>query len=265
MTLFEALKFAKEQTQSDFVAREILKFSQNLSDERLILNFQSKIDDFDKFKNLIYRFKNGTPLEYILQKAEFLNLEFYVDERALIPRFETEILVKKAINIASNLKNPKICEIGTGSGIISVCLKKELKNADILAIDISDDALEVAKINAKKHNVDINFLQTSLLDGVSQNFDLIVSNPPYIAKSYALDNYVLSEPKIALFGGEKGDEILEKIINLAKTKTRFLACEMGYDQKQSLSAILENTGFEAIFYKDLAGFDRGFCARNLNL
>lgn len=264
MRIFEALKFAKNIIDSEFVAREILKHCENLTNELLILKINNEVENFDKFNKMLHSFANGTPLEYILNNAEFLNLEFYVDERVLIPRFETEILVNKAIKIASNFKNPKICEIGTGSGIISICLKKYIPNADIIATDISSDAINVAKINALKHGVDIEFINTSLMEGIEGYFDLIVSNPPYIAKSYELDKYVLNEPKLALFGGEKGDELLEKIVQIAKHKTHFLACEMGYDQKESLTKILKNAGFNAIFYQDLAGFDRGFSAKNLN-
>ena len=122
----------------------------------------------------------------------------------------------------------------------------------------------MAKINAKKHGAKIEFRHTSLMDGVEGEFDIIVSNPPYIANSYELDARVLNEPKVALFGGERGDEILEKIVQIAKTRAKFLACEMGYDQKAPMSEILQNACFKAVFYKDLAGFDRGFSAKNIN-
>lgn len=265
MTINEALKFAKIRVNSDFVAREIIKFCENFTNESLVLNLNAKLSDFDKFSHAVERFAGGIPLEYITNKAEFFGLDFFVDERVLIPRFETEILVKKVLNIASNFKNPKICEIGTGSGIISICLRKNLRGAKIIATDISQNAIEVAKINAKKHGAKIEFKHTSLMDAVEGEFDIIVSNPPYIANSYELDARVLNEPKIALFGGEVGNEILEKIVQIAKTRAKFLACEMGYDQKESMEKILQNANFHAIFYKDLAGFDRGFSAKNRNL
>ena len=264
MTINEALKFAKTRVGSDFVAREIIKFCENFTNESLILNLNATISDFEKFSHAVERFAKGVPLEYITNKAEFFGLEFFVDERVLIPRFETEILVKKVLNIASNFKNPKICEIGTGSGIISICLRKNLRGSHIIATDISSGAIEVAKFNAKKHGAKIEFIECSLMDGVAGEFDIIVSNPPYIANSYELDARVLNEPKVALFGGERGDEILEKIVQIAKTRAKFLACEMGYDQKAPMSEILQNAGFKAVFYKDLAGFDRGFSAKNIN-
>ena len=264
MKINEALKFAKTRVGSDFVAREIIKFCENFTNESLILNLNATISDFEKFSHAVERFAKGVPLEYITNKAEFFGLEFFVDERVLIPRFETEILVKKVLNIASNFKNPKICEIGTGSGIISICLRKNLRGSHIIATDISSGAIEVAKFNAKKHGAKIEFIECSLMDGVVGEFDIIVSNPPYIANSYELDARVLNEPKVALFGGERGDEILEKIVQIAKTRAKFLACEMGYDQKAPMSEILQNAGFKAVFYKDLAGFDRGFSAKNIN-
>ena len=159
---------------------------------------------------------------------------------------------------------PRICEIGTGSGIIAICLKKLLPSCRIAASDISADALEVARANAASLGADVEFVHCAYADEIAGEFDLIVSNPPYIANSYALDARVLQEPKRALFGGERGDEILKRIVLIAARRAKFLACEMGYDQKQSLSTFLREQGFGAEFYKDLAQFDRGFVARNLN-
>lgn len=265
MTVSKALKEGEKICESKFVAKELLKFHLNLSDEKIILNLSLNLDNQDGYFTLLDRYKSGEPLEYIVGKAEFLEEEFEVEKGVLIPRFETEILVQKTLEVAKEFKNVRICEIGFGSGIISISLKKRLNQADIIATDISQIALKVAQKNAKKHSAKVEFKLSSLLDEVSENFDIIVSNPPYIAKDYKLDKWVLSEPKEALFGGEVGDEILRKIINLAKTRAKFLVCEIGYDQKHSLSQALKEAGFEYEFYQDLAGFDRGFVARNLNL
>lgn len=240
---------------SSYEIRELVKFSENLSDEELIFRLNSHIN-LDKFEPLLEKLRANTPLEYITNRAQFLGSEFFVDERVLIPRFESEILVEKVIQIARNFENLRICEIGVGSGIISISLKIALKNARIIATDLSKEALEVARINAKNLGVEIEFVNTNLMDFVSGNFDIIISNPPYIKNSYKLDEMVLKEPKMALFGGDRGDEILQKIIEIAKTRTKFLACEIGYDQREFLASSLRE--YEHEFYKDLAGFDRGF-------
>ena len=100
------------------------------------------------------------------------------------------------------------------------------------------------------------------MDEILEDIDILVSNPPYIARGYKLSKFVLNEPESALFGGEVGDEILKDIILIAKDRNiKNIACEMGYDQKVSMQKFLEANGFEYSFYKDLAGFDRGFCAK----
>ncbi|NLK66766.1 MAG: peptide chain release factor N(5)-glutamine methyltransferase [Campylobacteraceae bacterium] len=265
MTIFEALKKAEADTGSKYVAKELVKFHTGLDDTKLLLSLNEELDKKSSFLLLVLRHTKGEPLEYITNKASFLDMEFYVEHGVLIPRFETEILVEKVIEVASRFENLRVCEIGVGSGIISISLKKALPNAEITATDISDTALKVAKINAKKFNADIKLVKCSLLDDVEGNFDIIVSNPPYIKDSYELDKWVLNEPKEALFGGKKGHEILEEIIKLASKRAKVLACEIGYDQKEVLSKILKKQGFEYVFYKDLAGFDRGFVASKMEL
>ncbi|MSN96104.1 peptide chain release factor N(5)-glutamine methyltransferase [Campylobacter sp. FMV-PI01] len=262
MKVFEAFKFAINFLDSKIIAKELLKFHLKLDDNNFLLNFDEKLSFKDDFIELLKRYKNGEPLEYITKRCEFFGDEFYIEKGVLIPRFETEILVENVLEIAQNFQNPKICEIGFGSGIISLTLKKHLKNCEILATDISKKALKIAKKNALNFDLEVEFLNTSLMDGVCGNFDIIVSNPPYIKNSYKIDKWVANEPKEALFGGENGDEILKDIIKLAKNRAKFLACEIGYDQKNSMQNELINSNFEAIFYKDLAGFDRGFIAKN---
>lgn len=209
----------------------------------------------------VNKFKNGTPLEYITQKADFYGLEFEVLNGVLIPRPETELLIDASLEMLKDIKSPRICEIGVGSGIISIMLAKLLPNAKITATDINKEALKNAQINAKKFGVEINLIHTNLMDKVDQKFDAIISNPPYIANNYKLDKWVLAEPANALFGGEVGDEILHKIVLCAKEREiKHIACEMGYDQRASLGMWLGQNGYEPKFYKDLAGFDRGFVA-----
>lgn len=140
MRVIKALNLAKTSLNSSFVARELMKFHFGFDDIALSLSLNSELKNADRFFSLVEAYKEGKPLEYITKRASFLGEEFFVDERVLIPRFETEILVSKVLEVAKNFKNPKICEIGTGSGVIAISLKKELKNATIKAVDISKDA-----------------------------------------------------------------------------------------------------------------------------
>ncbi|MDA3042453.1 MULTISPECIES: peptide chain release factor N(5)-glutamine methyltransferase [unclassified Campylobacter] len=264
MKIFEALKWAHGRTNSRYVSRELLKFSENLSNEEFVMLFNHAMRNEEKFRQSVEIYASGVPLEYITNKCKFFDFEFFVDERVLIPRFETEILVDKAFSVAHLFKTPRICEVGTGSGIISICLKKFFPDAQITATDISESALEVARKNAQNLGVDIEFVHCEYLSGVQGDFDIVVSNPPYIASSYKLDERVLKEPNLALIGGERGDEKLKKLIFLSENRTKYLLCEMGYDQKQSMQETLSEHGFAFEFYKDLAGFDRGFVARKMN-
>ena len=299
------IKDALKIDGNSYAKRELISYLSGIKFDEIYANLECDFAHFDEFCKLLARFKNGEPLAYLTNRAEFFGLDFYVDESVLIPREETEILVEKTAQIALNLmdnKEPnlneiiatnlrdkicgeirqnleisndqaqskkanqpiKICEIGCGSGIIAICLKLLLPSAQITALDISEKALILAQKNASKFATKITFLKSDLLSNISENFDIIVSNPPYIARDYSLDLSVLKEPHIALFGGEIGDEILKKIVNLSAKRAKFLCCEMGFDQKNSLDLELKKCNFAAKFYKDLAGFDRGFIAKNAN-
>ena len=299
------IKDALKIDGNSYAKRELISYLSGIKFDEIYANLECDFAHFDEFCKLLARFKNGEPLAYLTNRAEFFGLDFYVDESALIPREETEILVEKTAQIALNLmdnKEPnlneiiatnlrdkicgeirqnleisndqaqskkanqpiKICEIGCGSGIIAICLKLLLPSAQITALDISEKALILAQKNASKFGAKITFLKSDLLSNINENFDIIVSNPPYIARNYPLDLSVLKEPHIALFGGKFGDEILKKIVNLSAKRAKFLCCEMGFDQKNSLDLELKKCDLTAKFYKDLAGFDRGFIAKNAN-
>ena len=251
------------------VAKALLMRHLGVKIEWIFLNLNRELEDADGYFALAKRFANHEPLEYITGAAGFYGLTFNVKKGVLIPRPETEILVERSLEILSNLPTrkgpPLVAEIGVGSGIISICLALN-SSAKIIASDISDDALNLARENAAKFGVEdrIEFIKCAYLDQIYGRFDLLVSNPPYIAQDYELDKFVLNEPHEALFGGAAGDEILKNIVLVAKNRgVKYLACEMGYDQKASLESVLELSGFEAEFYRDLAGFDRGFVARNI--
>jgi release factor glutamine methyltransferase len=234
----------------------------------LHLNYDKECTCQVELKKLVQKRATNYPIEYITSRASFYGEVFEVVQGVLIPRPETEILVEKAEKLLRNIQekqsNIRVLEIGTGSGIISVMLAVLLKNIEIIAVDINDKALELAKRNAKKFNVEdkITFIKSDIYENIAEDleFDMCISNPPYIAANYKLPSNVKFEPANALFGGEVGDELLMEIIKATKSRgIKYLYCEMGYDQKKPLSKFLEQFNPKKVeFYQDLEKFDRGF-------
>ncbi len=248
------------QKEAMILALNILKKDQSY----LFLHENDKFEKYDEFISFVRRRANGEPVEYITKQVSFYGENFFIDKGALIPRPETEILIDETIkNInKTGIKYPTIAEIGTGSGIISIILSLKLPNVKIIATDISKDALKIAKKNIEIFDLqkNITLVNTSYLDGVNNDIDIIVSNPPYVSNGFKVAKPLYYEPKEAIFGGENGDEVLLDIVKLAKKrKVIFLACEMGYDQKEKMTNILTQEKFKNFyFYKDLAMLERGF-------
>ena len=219
-----------------------------------------------KYFTAIKKMKHGVPLEHITHQKEFMKMNFYVDENVLIPRQDTEVLVEETIKIAKLLKAKKILDLCTGSGAIAVSLAKYLTDVSVTAIDISDEALKVAKKNAIKNRVEdrITFINSNMFENLNEEkFDIIVSNPPYIKRKVIeeLDEEVKNEPYIALDGGEDGLDFYRTIIKQADEYLKFRGCiclEIGYDQKIDVIEIIENEGkYENTYSKqDLYGNDR---------
>lgn len=222
----------------------------------IIVHYLDKINekDVEKFKKNIKDFIDGKPIQYINNKAYFMGLEFYVDENVLIPRCDTEILVEEIIEIAKKNHIIKILDLCTGSGAIAISLKKYLNNIEIFASDISDKALMVAKKNASKIGVNVKFIESDLFNNISEKFDLIVSNPPYIEKSVIplLEKQVRKEPLLALDGGRDGLDFYKKISNDAKkflSNNGYLCFEIGYNQRIKVEDILLKNGYSSIYSK----------------
>jgi release factor glutamine methyltransferase len=226
------------------------------------LNGNLEFTEEEKLKALVKKRATHFPLEYLTNRVSFYGETFIIKQNVLIPRPETEILVEKAFEKLKQIENPKVVEIGTGSGIISVMLLKLLPQLKVTAVDINDDALELAKENAKKHSVEnqISFIKSDLLKEVSADFDMCISNPPYISNNYVLPHNVKYEPKNALFGGEIGDELLKDLIEEVTSKNiKYLYCEYGYDQRESIKNYMKKFNVKSLeFYKDYSDFDRGF-------
>ena len=203
----------------------------------------------------------GRPVQYIVGNVNFYGINLKVNENVLIPRFETEELVDRIINYAKKQnKTLKIVDIGTGSGAIAITLKKKL-NAKVTATDISDAALEVAMENALVNDVQIDFKLGNLLEPLNQKYDILVSNPPYIAYDEEIMEIVKNnEPHLALYAPNNGlyyyEEILKNAINYLNEKA-LIAFEIGEKQGESIKELsLKYLGVEAKIEKDLQGRGR---------
>ena len=203
----------------------------------------------DKYEEGIRQYKEGKPLQYIVGTAPFYDLTLKVNKDVLIPRFETEYLVEKTINYAKKYFSNKIniLDIGTGSGAIAISLKKHL-DSNVTASDISAKALEIAKENAINNNAKITFIKSDIFENIKGKFDIIISNPPYIAYDEEIEDIVKNnEPHIALYAKDNGLYFYKKIINQAKkylNKKSILAFEIGMTQGHSLKE------YASIYFKD---------------
>ena len=202
------------------------------------------------------------PVQYLIGNVEFLNTIIHVDERVLIPRFETELLVEKTIQKLKKMKleNPNILELGTGSGCISIALKKNI-DCKVSAVDISEDAIQVARENATLNKVSIDFKVQDMLNINYEGYDLIISNPPYVSETEPVGKETQYEPQNALFAKEKGlffyQEIIKKISELS-TKPKLIAFEIGMTQGNELLEFSKKhlSTMTSSIEKDLTGRDR---------
>lgn len=204
--------------------------------------YLEKYLDSKSLESGLKRLEMGEPVQYIVGNVNFCGNIINVNSDTLIPRFETELLVEKTINYVNDYfdKSVRIIDLGTGSGAIAIALKKEIDSI-VDAIDISDGALAVAKDNALNNNVDINFFVSDMFDKVTGSYDVIVSNPPYIAMTEEIDDIVRNnEPAIALFANDNGLEFYEKILSQASNYINdraLIAFEIGRYQGEAVSLI----------------------------
>ena len=256
--LIDALKISDDEAyKQDIYYLAQKAFS--LSLEELILKENEVVDD-NIFNQYLKRYLDKEPLYYILGKAPFYRREFIVNNKVLIPRNETEELVYLTIKKIKEKKltNPKIIDVGSGSGCISITLDKEIIDSLVTGVDISLEALEVAKANNKNLEANVNFYQSDCLKNVVKNkekFNVLISNPPYIDKEQFVEESVLKyEPHLALFAEKKGLAIYEKIfldLDLVLEENGFAFFEISPDLKDGLiellRLILPNYRYEFIF------------------
>ena len=220
----------------------------------------------ENFQNLLNRRAAREPLQYIRGRQEFYGLDFVVTPDVLIPRPETELIVEAAIEILKIKENPRFCEIGTGSGCISISILHAVKNAGAIGADISEGALKIAKLNAEKNDVAgrLNLINSDVFENFEdEKFDLIVSNPPYISlRDFEnLQKEVKDfEPREALTDDKNGLSIVEKIISDAPKflKTNcYLLMEIGFDQSERVKAMFDKNIWQAVeFLSDLQSIPR---------
>ena len=255
---------AKEESLARFLLMymldEMREFNENLA-------LELTEEDEQKYFQLINKhIKDDTPLSHLVGFEYFYDRKFKVTSDVLSPRMETEELVYKVIDYIrkNNLTNIKILDLCTGSGIIGITLKKELEEFDvkILVSDISSRALTVAKENASSLEADISFVESDLFSNIQDKFDIIVSNPPYIAhddKKTIKENVLNYDPHLALFADEEGMYFYRNIIEKSRpylNEKGIMFFEIGYDQKEKIITLGENNKFETVVYKDINGRDR---------
>jgi release factor glutamine methyltransferase len=208
---------------------------------------------WQKYRQLVRRRLEPTPVAYLLGRREFYSLEFATRQQALVPRPETELLVEHALRLIPQQEASRVCDLGTGSGIIAITLKKYRPLARVHATDIDPACIDLAIENARKHDVDIDFVVSDWYRDLPDAlvFDLIVSNPPYIAADHPFlsKGDLPAEPSLALTPGVTGLEALRQIVSGARRHLvvdGYLVLEHGYDQQTAVAGLLAENGFDEI-------------------
>jgi release factor glutamine methyltransferase len=210
------------------------------------------------FQDLVRRRSAGRePVAYLLGRKGFRHLELEVDDRVLIPRPETETLVEAALDLP---QGAVVLDVGTGSGAVALALKDERPDLVVTGSDVSEDALDVARANAARLGLDVEFVQADLLDGAPAA-DAIVANPPYVAdgeRASLAPEIVRHEPGVALFSGPDGLGVVSRLVAQAGTSSaRFLALELGEGQAEAVRELMGAAGFADVSARrDLAGIER---------
>jgi release factor glutamine methyltransferase len=236
----------------------------------LYLDFERALTETElaPLRGLVKRRSEGEPLQHLLGTVEFCGLTFLCDKRALVPRPETEQLVELVETRIEN-RELRIVDVGTGSGVIALSLAAKMPEAQVLGVDVSEDALALAQENADRLNLSerVQFLKGRLLENIEGAFDLIVANLPYVSiqDRHTLSLEVLHDPEVALFAGAQGDELVSELIDQAPFRLRpggLLALEIGLGQSEALLSALAEKNYRDISSKnDYNGVTRFLFAR----
>jgi release factor glutamine methyltransferase len=268
MTVLEVLQsttayFRKRDIESPRLnAEHLLAHTLQRRRIELYLEFERSLSETElaPLRELVKRRGQGEPLQYLLGTVEFAGRVFLCDKRALIPRPETEELVERIIQAAMTRRPAAILDVGTGSGVIALTLAAQFPEAEVDAVDISEEALTLARENAGRLDLQgrVRFAKGNLLTEVEGAFDLIVANLPYVATGDRpmLSREVLHDPAVAVFAGERGDELVRELISAARDRLRpggLLALEIGIGQADDLTSLLAEKN-----YHDIASI-RDYC------
>lgn len=212
-----------------------------------------------RYAELVTRRATGEPIAYLVGSREFYDRDFRVTPMVLIPRPETELLVAVAMSTVSGGGTPSILDLGAGSGCVAITLALEL-GAEVVAVDVSRDALAIARDNAARFGAHVEFVESDWFSAVDKRFDLIVGNPPYVAEGDPHLDDLAFEPMVALTSGSDGLAAIRHIVAEAPRHLKpggWLFLEHGYDQAEAMATLLADTGFLAIErHRDLAGIAR---------
>ena len=265
----KACLLLRRQGKEESLARFLLMYMLDESPQLFSNSFSEQLsqENEEKYFSLIEKhIKEDVPLSHLVGFEYFYDRKYKVTKDVLSPRMETEELIYKVIEYvkASNKNNFKILDLCTGSGIIAITLKKELSqfSIDVVASDISEEAIKVSKENAQSHDATIKFIQSDIFDNIADKFDIIVSNPPYIDRKDEVtmqDNVLKYDPHLALFAEEEGMYFYRKIIEQANdylNENGVIFFEIGYDQKDKIIKLADLNGYSAEVYKDINGRDR---------
>jgi len=263
---FTKHKIENARLNAEHLIAHVLKMSRL----ELYLEFEAKLNEIElaALRELVKRRGQGEPLQHLVGTVEFCGQTFLIDKRALVPRPETEELAEF---LQSQIANPKseILDVGTGSGVIALSLAKHFPEAKVFAVDVSDDALALAKENAVRLGLNerVQFRKSDLLENLPERFDLIVANLPYVSMQdrHLLAREVLQDPEMALFGGPNGDEIVRRLIEQAPSHLNpngLLALEIGINQAEGLTEFLRQKNYHDIeSKKDYSGITRFLLGR----
>ncbi len=279
MKLKQALQQARTIFQSNHIenpeltAEVLLRHAVKISRVELYVSLENELSSENKknFLKFIERYLAGEPVAYITSHKEFRGLDFYVDNRVLIPRPETELLVEKILEFVKNRLNSVIADIGTGCGTIAISIALNLPDAKLYATDISALALEVAVENAQRHHVldRICFLTGNLLEPVPEAVDIIAANLPYVKENEVANSRLLGqEPRLALDGGEDGLSQIRLFCSQVKGKLKpkgAVFLEIGEGQSRAVVTLIRKSfpGATINVFKDFAGIERVIYLRKL--
>ena len=265
----KACLLLRRQGKEESLARFLLMYMLDESPQLFSNSLSEKLskENEEKYFSLIEKhIKEDVPLSHLVGFEYFFDRKFKVTKDVLSPRMETEELIYKVVEYvkATKKNNLKILDLCTGSGIIAITLKKELEQVlvDVIASDISEEAIEVAKENAQSHDATIKFVKSDIFNNIDDKFDIIVSNPPYIDRKDEVtmkDNVLKYDPHLALFAEEEGMYFYRKIIEQANdylNENGVIFFEIGYDQKDKIIKLADMNGYSAEVYKDINGRDR---------